>query len=81
MCSGLVLAWRVNLALLAMQAGLVLGCYILGKTEPDISRRHKLQEGKPLGVGNVVQVKKKSVRNFSGTTGRKTQVDMSPTRH
>jgi hypothetical protein len=48
----------VNLALLAGQAGLGPGCYILGKNASDISRRHKLPGGKPPRVGDVVQVEK-----------------------
>jgi hypothetical protein len=70
----------MNLALLAVQDSLGPGCYILGKTVLDISRRHKPRGGKPPRVGNVVQVKKMFFQNFSGTTGQKTHVDMSPTR-
>ncbi len=54
----------MNLALLAVQDGLDPGCYILGKTVLDISRRHKLPGGKPPRVGNVVQVKKKVFSEF-----------------
>jgi hypothetical protein len=46
----------------------------------DISGRHKLPGGKLPRVGNVVQVKKMSFWNLSGTTGRKTPVDTSPIR-
>jgi hypothetical protein len=59
----------VNLALLAVQAGLGPGCHILGQTMPEISRRNKPPVGEPSRVGNVVHVKKMSFQNFSGITG------------
>jgi hypothetical protein len=64
MCISWVLA-VVNLSLLAVQAGLGPGCPVLGKTVPDKSRRrNKPPGGKPLRVGNVVQVEKNVFLKF-----------------
>ncbi len=68
----------VNLALLAGQAGLGPGCYILGKTTSDISRQNKLPGGKPPRVGNVVQVKKMSFCYFSSTTAQRLWIHHQP---
>jgi hypothetical protein len=51
----------LNLAFLAVQAGLGPGCYILGKTTPDINSRNKPLGGKLPRMGNVAKVKKKCI--------------------
>ncbi len=70
----------VDLALLAVQAG-SRPVGDVGEPTPDESRRHKMLEGKPPRVGNVVQMQKKSFMNLVGTMGLKTPIEMLPTRH
>ncbi len=69
----------VNLALLAVQAGLSPGCYILGKTVPDICRRNKPPGGKPPRMGKVTKVIK-CLLEFFRYHWSKNALDTSPTR-
>ncbi len=54
----------VDLALLAVQAGSRPIGDVVGEPTPDKSRRHKMLEGEPPRVGNVVQMQKNVFYEF-----------------
>jgi hypothetical protein len=70
----------VDLAPLAVQAGFCPANDVVGEAAPDKPRRHKALIGQPPRVGNAVQMHKNVFSKFSGTMGRKTPVETSPTR-
>jgi hypothetical protein len=81
MCCGSKRAWGVGLGLLAVEAGSPPGVDIAEKAAQNKFRRNDTMGGELPRVWNIVQVKKSSFLNFSGTTGLKMPVETSPTKH